>query len=134
MPPVSGVAMLLRVENPGSPGTYRTLAGQRNAKLNRSTDEADATSKDSSGWHEGLPVIRNWSIEADALLIEGDAAYGDLETAWQNNTRLNVRVVMPNAQTYTGLATITDFPIEGPHDDLATIAVTLVGSGALTKA
>jgi len=53
---VSGVTFLIQV-NTGtetSP-TWTAVGGQRGATLNRSVDEADVTSKDSLGWHEGLP-------------------------------------------------------------------------------
>jgi TP901-1 family phage major tail protein len=133
MPPKSGVTILLQVENAGVPGTYRTLGGQRGATLNRGTSTSDSTSKDSAGWEESLPKHRNWSINADALLLTDDLAYGDLKTAWRNGTQLNVRVEDSGA-TETGKATLTEFPLEAPHDDVATISITLQGSGALVSA
>ena len=132
----TGVSILVQVEDSGVPGTYRTLGGQRGATLNRGTGTADATNKTTSqGFEENLPTFRNWSIDADGLLVADDAAYQDLKDAWRNGTQVNVRVNDQEAgTTETGLATITDFPLEAPHDDMATISVTLQGSGPLTEA
>ena len=121
----------VQITNPGP--TYVLLGGQRNAKLNRSTDEADATSKDSAGWHEGLPVIRNWSIESDQLVLESDAAYLALEKAYLNKARVHIQAAMPSGSVYNGIGSLTDFPMEGPHDDLLSGSCTIMGSGALTK-
>lgn len=132
----TGVSILLQVEDQENPGTYRTLGGQRGATLNRSTSTADTTNKDSDpGWESNIPILNSWSIEADALLLTDDAAYADLKDAWRNRTQINVRVNDTEAgTTETGLATITDFPMEAPHDDMATVSITLQGTGALTEA
>lgn len=131
--PVSGLTFLLKIENSGSPGTYRTLGGQITTALNRQTSEADATTKDSAGWHEGQPVIREATVDAEAMLLEGDAAWGDLETAWMNNTQPKAQIVTPAGHTYTGTVTVTKIDITGPHDNLCKYTTALKYSGVLTK-
>lgn len=133
MPPVSGLNFKLAIENPASPGTYRTLLGQRTTGMPRSHDEADATSKDSSGWHEGIPVIKNWSMDVEGLYIDADPPWLDLETHFTNGTQPNVRITTPAGNTYTGKATIVDMSLDGPHDDVMTYSLSLRGSGVLTK-
>lgn len=134
MPAVSGVDFLVKV-NTGTEGApvWTAVAGQRGATLNMSTDEINVTSKDSGGWHEGLPAIRNWSIDFDALLIEDDAGLAALEDAFMNKTQVQVQVATPANHTYTGKATLTDFSYEAPYDGEATASGTLTGTGALTK-
>lgn len=135
MPAVTGVDFLIQV-NTGAEATptWTTVAGQRGATLNRETDEVDVTSKDSNGWYEGMPTIRNWSIEAEGLLVQDDTAYARLEQAYMNNEIVQVQLITPSGTKYTGKAYITDFPIEAPYDDAATYSVTLQGTGPLTKA
>lgn len=130
----SGVDFIVQV-NTGTPVSpvWTTVGGQRNATLNRSMDEEDRTTKDSSGWHEGEPSIRHWSIDFDALLLESDAGYAELEDAYNNKEKVHVRVRTPAGNTYTGYAILTDLTMEGPMEE-ATISGTLTGSGALTKA
>lgn len=133
MAKVLGVDILVKV-NTGTSGSpvYTAAGSQRGATLNRSTDEIDQTDKASDGCHEGVPSTTNWSIDADGLLIEDDNAYAALETAFDSKAQVLVQVATP-AHTYTGLATISDFPIEAPYDDNATYSVSLTGSGKLTK-
>lgn len=132
MPAVAGTDFKLSVDN-GS-GTYNDLAGQRSTTLNRGVDTGDSTSKDSNAWSEELPVIRNWSMDVEAVWIEGDTALVDLEDAYMNNNQISCRITTPGGTTYTGTCTVSDFTWEAPHDDIVTATITLNGSSALTKA
>lgn len=133
MPATTGANFLLYVENSGSPGTYRKLGGQRDTAMQRTVDEVNLTSKDSAGWHEGAPVIRNWGARATIVIDETDAAYGDLETAFTNLTKPNVRITTPAGNNYTGAATVTELSLDGPYNDAFICTVVLKGSGVLTK-
>ncbi len=129
----TGVDFIIQVEDPANSGTYITVAGQRGATLNRTLDLADVTSKDSDGWEENLPTIRHWSIDFDGVLVESDEAFAALEDAFNNATQVNVQMMTAAGNKYSGLATLTNFPIEAPYDAEATYSGTLQGSGALVK-
>ncbi len=129
MPPVSGSSYILKIYTGAS---YVAMAGQLTTAFNRGTTEADATSKDSGGWHTGDPMIREASVDVEGFLIEGDAAYGALETAWTNGTQPQAQVSTPAGHTYTGVCTVTKLNATGPHDNLVKIAVSVKFSGALT--
>lgn len=109
------------------------LGGQRNATLSRSTESMDATSKDSDGWEEKEIGLKNWSVDCDGLMVEDDAAFLALETAYMTNIKVDVEVAFKSGGKYTGKAIITDFPIEAPYDDLSTYSVSLEGDGKLEK-
>ena len=131
----SGLNFLLQIEDSGMAGTYVTLGGQRSTTMNRTTEEADATAKDTApGWFENVPTFRRWTFEAEGVTDETDAALGDLETAWLNNTQVNVRISTPASNTYTGAATVSDLSLDGAHDDVFSYSVSLAGTAALTKA
>ena len=133
MPAVTGVTCLIKVKT-GTTGTeadWVPVAGQRGATLNRGVDVADLTSKMSLGWHEGAPTIRNWSIDFDGLVIEDDEAYKLLEAAYMDGEILQVEVVTPAGNKYSGNAFLTDFPIDAPYDDAMTYTGTLQGTGPL---
>ncbi|MDK2986537.1 MAG: hypothetical protein PWQ96_2181 [Clostridia bacterium] len=132
-----GVDFVIKVqtgvdETTGDP-IFTIVGGQRGATLNRSAETIDITTKSSSGWRENEASIREWSIEADGLLIEDDTAYTELENCYMNGTKSLVELVTAAGNTYEGEALITDFPIEAPYDDAATYSVTLQGTGPLTK-
>lgn len=129
---VTGVAFLIKIFDSGT-SSFKTVAGQRSGKLTRAVKDADSTSKDSAGWDENLPTFRSWQIDFGSLLLETDTAFGDLETAYQNNAQIQVQVLTPAGHTYTGLATLTSLAIDGPHDNVAAISGTLKGTAALTK-
>lgn len=135
MAKVSGVSFLVKV-NTGTVATpvYTAVGGQRNATLSMGTDEIDLTDKASSNWHEGLPSVRNWSIEGDGLLVQDDAGLQELEDAFIGGEMLKVQLLTASGKTYTGDAILTDFSYEAPYDDAATASYTLTGSGALTPA
>ncbi|AOY76918.1 phage tail tube protein [Clostridium formicaceticum] len=111
----------------------KIIGGQRGATLNRGAETIDTTTKDSQGWQENEISFKNWSIDADGLLIEDDVAYGDLEEAFMSDEKVQVEFVSGTGNKYGGRAIITDFPIESPYDDNATYSVTFLGDGSLSK-
>ena len=134
MAKVAGVDVLVKLEDTSTPGTFVTLGGQSGATLNRSTNTIDATSKDANGWAENLAGVNSWSIDCEGFIVASDAAYSDLEDAWDGRTSVKVQVLMPSGKKYTGTAIITDFPNEFPQDGAATFSLSLTGTGALAKA
>lgn len=126
----TGIAFLLKFYNGV---TYDSLGGQRNATLNMNVSEVDTTSKDSSGWHEGLPSTRDWSIDFDALLLETDTAFGNLEDMYLNNTQLLIEFATAGGSTYAGNVTLSNITQDTPFDGEAVISGSLVGDGAMTK-
>jgi len=118
----------------GSPENGKVLAGQQSATLNRSAETIDATSKDTEGfWKESLPGFKEWSLDCDGAFVENDEAYEELETLYLNSENAKVYLEFPSGTKYSGEATITDFPIEAPFDDLVKYSLSLQGSGALTR-
>lgn len=133
--PTTGVDFLIYV-NTGtiaSP-TWVLVAGQRNGRLSRRTDEANLTSKDSKGWHRGKPSLLHWSIDFDGLIVEGDAGQDKLDEVWRNRQQVQVRMVTEAGTKHTGLATITDLSEAAPYDAEATMSGTLTGSQELVRA
>lgn len=130
MAKISGMKVKLFIKDAT---TGQVLAGQRNATLNRSAESIDATSKDTAGfWTESLQGFKSWSIDADGAFVESDVAYELLETAFLNSENVDVYLELPSGTKYEGNATITDFSLEAPYDDLVTYSISLQGSGALT--
>ena len=108
-----------------------TVAGQRGGKLNRSADTLDVTSKDSEGWKEHEYSFREWSIDADGLIVENDEGYKALDKAYFDLEKVKVKMVTQAGNKYEGLALLTDFPTDAPYNDSATYSVKLQGAGKL---
>jgi TP901-1 family phage major tail protein len=134
MAQVKGINFLVMV-NTGTDTTpvYTKVAGQRGATLNRSAETLETTSKDSDGFKEFETSFKEWSIEADGLLVDGDAGFEALEDSFMNGTKLKAQLQTSSGDKYEGMVIITDLPIEAPYDDMATYSVTLQGTGFLTK-
>lgn len=126
----SGQKFLLQVKTNGQ---FTKLAEQTSLKLPRLIIEAETTSKDSASWREGLQVMRRWATEVEGMYIEDDAPILTLESAYNNLSLVDIRVITPSFVVYDGTATVTDFNTVGPHDDIMRATARLTGSGILTK-
>lgn len=113
---------------------WKKVGGQQGAALDRSSDSADTTTKDSANWAEAELTIRHWSLDADGLLPTDDEGYDALEDAWMNNEKLLIKLTTANGKKFQGMALITSFPIDAPYDDMAKYSLTFQGSGPLTHA
>lgn len=129
-----GVNFLIFV-NTGTVATpvWTKVAGQKGGSFNRSADTLDLTSKDNYGWADADYGVKSWEISGDGILVEDDAGYLALETAFNNSDFVMVRWQTAAGAKYEGEAVITDFPVDAPYDDLATYSITLTGKGAPTK-
>lgn len=111
------------------------IAGQSDATLNRSTGYEETTSKDSGGWKDGIHGIKEWSIEADSLLVLAGAGIDHLDTAWLNDNLVDVRVLDSAGDAWEGVAILTDWPIDAmPTEGPVEVSATFEGVGALTLA
>lgn len=117
----------------GTP-SWQTLGGQRDAQLQRTVDEVNLTSKDSSGWHDGAPVIRNVRITAGHLAIESGAALQALDYVYTNQAKVHVQLATPAGNTYTGVGTLAQWNFDGPYTDGLTGSCEVMIAGVLTKA
>jgi TP901-1 family phage major tail protein len=117
----------------GETPIWTKIAGQRGGKLNRSSDTIDTTTKDSEGWKEADYGLKEWSIDADGLLTEDDTGYQKLEECFMSGTKVKIQLQTAAENKYSGMALITDFPIDAPYNDDATYSVKFQGNGALSK-
>ena len=101
--PVDGVDFLLYI-NTGTElaPVWSVLGGQRGATFKRQADEIDASSKTSKGWKDTIPGLRSWGIEADALVLEDDAAFDKLDNCYMNRNPVQVRYARKDGSKWEG--------------------------------
>jgi predicted secreted protein len=64
-----------------------------------------------------------------------DVGWQELESTWETDQKqAHIRLVTAAGVTYTGLATMTSFAVDEPHDGAVSCSVSFTGSGAITKA
>lgn len=127
----AAVFVFVNTGTEGSP-TWTKVGGQREATFDRGSAVIDVTDKDSGGNEEHLPGDRNWGISFGAFLIEDDAGWLEIETAYNAGTQKQYRFVTPGF-AYMGKATVESLPITGAKGDAGIVSFTLKGTGALTK-
>jgi TP901-1 family phage major tail protein len=111
-----------------SKGTGHTLSiGQ---------DVFEITSKDSNGWKEIKPGLRNWSISGEFRFAE-DATYGfdDLFAVLDGRTSVAIKFTSNTSQDdyYHGTAYLTSLEMSAEMEDAQGFSATFEGSGALTE-
>lgn len=112
--------------------TWTSIGGQRGLTLDRSSDEIDTSDKTSSGWKSFLQGLKEWTLEVEACIETSDSGRQTVESAYNNDTRLDIAVQLSGSNIYRGYANVTQFSLEGPYDDAWTGSITLKGDGALT--
>lgn len=128
MSKVKGLDLLISI---GTGEEKTVLGGQRNATLNRSAELIDVTDKLGDGWKENLSSFKEWSIDCDGLYVASDAAFLELEEAYEAGDAVDIELAQGVTIVYKGKAFITDFPLEAPYDDALTYSISLAGTAAL---
>lgn len=130
---IAGKDILLCIWN--TDGTdLLAISGQQGLTINRSADSIEITSKDTQGgWKSYLTGMKEWSIDNDGLYVPNDQSHRILSQAFENGDPVCVKVVDGKRKVgmFGGLAVVTDYPIEAPHDDAVTYSITLSGMGPL---
>lgn len=133
MAKVKGLNIYLKV-NTGTVAapTWTKVGGQKDATFDRGAATIDTTDKDSGGDEEHLPSTRNWSVSFDAFLIEDNAGFLEVETAYDEGTLKQFQIITP-AATYMGTASVESLSISAALGDVSVASFSLKGSAALAK-
>lgn len=114
-----------------------TIGAIRNWQLNVTEDMGDATSFDSSGWSEFLPVKKGWTFTCEAIYLSTGATkqQDELRSALNSGTRKYVALYASTAdQVYRGWAYVGGWDLGGNVNDIAIHNFSLTGDGALSEA
>lgn len=133
MAKIKGLNIYLKI-NTGTVGSpsWSKIGGQKDATFDRGAATIDTTDKDSGGDEEHLTSTRNWSISFDAFLIEDNAAFLEVEAAYDAGELKQYQVITPG-HTYMGLASVESLSITAALGDAGIASFSLKGSGALAK-
>ena len=113
------------VENP----KWGLVGGQRNSPLSMSGDEIDGSDKASGGWGESLQGTKSWSIEQEGVYKVNNEMLDALKYAFVNDIAVHIMRLDKYGNAVKGFANITEFSDDNPHDDVATVTMTLSGIG-----
>jgi predicted secreted protein len=117
----------------------KTIANETTCSIDLSTSMIETSSKDSGAWMTQIPGRKSWSLTSTIQLDYADGTsqytYDELLTAWIDQTELTVsfKTAAANDTTLTGKAYVASKPVTGGDQEIATVEVTLQGTGVLTK-
>ena len=133
MAKIKGLNIYLKV-NTGTEGSpsWSKIGGQKSATFDRGQATIDTTDKDSAGNEEHLASTRNWGFSFDAFLIEDNAAFLEVEAAYDAGTLKQFQFITPG-HIYMGKASIESLSIAADLGDAGIASFTLKGTGALAK-
>jgi TP901-1 family phage major tail protein len=125
----NGTAQILKMDN-------TQLAELTNVTMSMNQDVFETTSKESAGWKEIMPGLRDITYSAEGLadFVAANKDLTDIFTAYNNRTM--VQIIWTNLITgntsVTQSAYITSCEVSAPMEDVATYSIEFAGSGAPT--
>jgi TP901-1 family phage major tail protein len=109
------------------------IAVERGVTLNMSADAVDVSTKGDSGWSDMRAGTRSWSVDIDCVWHDTDSQLAAAWTAYSTGAVILVDVA-DGTNTFSGSAYVTSHNLEGSVEGESSLSLSLVGSGALTKA
>ena len=125
----NGTAQILKMD-----GTQ--LAELTNVTMSMNQDVFETTSKESAGWKEIMPGLRDITYSAEGLadFVAANKDLTDIFAAY--NSRTLVQIIWTNLTTgntsVTQSAYITSCEVSAPMEDVATYSIEFAGTGAPT--
>jgi predicted secreted protein len=95
----------------------------------------NATSHDSAGWEEQVPGNNAWKATLKACYVETDAQRTALRNALINKTSVSVEfdpIVSATHEKFTGTAYVAKYAHGAPNENVQTVDIEIIGTGALT--
>lgn len=114
--------------------TYVIVGESRDATLNISQNEIEATSFDSAGWSEYIPGLKEWTVDIEALYIPINAGQANLFDTLVEGEKIHIKL-LPKTGTgntgYQGEAFVSSWEINPTPDDAVAVSVSFRGTGEL---
>ena len=114
------------------------LMCQKSVTVTLNDSMIDATCKQSGGYSESLPGLRDFSFTADALVDfdEGATDIGITTLYASYNSRVPINIAIANPVIpqgyYIGLTYINSIEVNAPMEDVATYTVSFSGTYTIT--
>jgi TP901-1 family phage major tail protein len=111
--------------------SWQAATGQRGATFDETTDEIDASSKDSRA-KRVLPGRYGSTISMDGLYMPDEATYQAVQSAMRNGTFILVRIQEEGVDVEEANAIVTSLSRGAPDNDVATCDISLTIDGEWT--
>lgn len=120
-------------------GTQTLVAARRDLELTESTDTRETTTTQAGAWKTFRPGAQDWTASLSHLLLIDDAS-GETEAsqkalidAKRNRNIIAIQVQYPGGSKDEGDAIVEELTTSAGYDEMATVDVSLQGTGPLTR-
>ena len=107
------------------------IGGQKDCSLNRESETADVTTKESGMWSEEEITGLSWSVDLSGFVTTDYEKIDKLQEAWRNAEQVDVKYGKPGRYEQ-GKAIITSLSTNSAAKDKTTYSLSLKGYGPLT--
>lgn len=134
----AGREVLIKYDTNGVGGTgasWVTIGQQRGGGLGRSSETADATHKDDSGWASAVITRIGWSVSVDGAMNPSDTAWTNLLSDWASKSKVWIQIdqsAISGGTKREGQAIITTIDEDFPEGDIVAYTIELLGDGSLS--
>lgn len=126
-------ALYVQATDPTTPADLDEILGVlwenvKDVSMSGSSATADVSSRESAGFRETCSTLKDVSIEITAQYVSGDDELAAVESAWENNTTLDVTMLTAKEGLYQGIVgrfAVTAFGLDQPLEEGQTIPITL---------
>jgi predicted secreted protein len=134
MADIQGINCVVKVGDlAASAVSYAVLEGQTDATFDGSTNVADSTAKDNSGWQTGVATTRSGTVQVSGNLRTTRTEFEKLQTAWAGGTTHDCEIVFDaTGNGYQGDFYVTSLQISAATSDIVKYSLTLTPAAALT--
>ena len=107
------------------------IGGQKDCSLNRESETADVTTKESGMWSEEEITGLSWSVDLSGFVTTDYEKIDKLQEVWRNAEQVDVKYGKPGRYEQ-GKAIITSLSTNSAAKDKTTYSLSLKGYGPLT--
>jgi predicted secreted protein len=132
----AGRVVLIKVDDNdtgGGSATWKTVGQQRGGGQSRTSETADTTNKEDTGWPSAIVTRTPWGVSCDGALDPTDAAWIWMLARWEAKAKIWVQIYYTDigGDNKEGQAIITDLSSEFPESDVVSFTAEFQGDGAL---
>jgi predicted secreted protein len=113
---------------------YTAMGSEQGMTLSKSSSMIDIADKGDAGWPDGIMGARDWSISANGVYVDSDAAYLALDNSYLNQTTIMIKIKTMSGYQYTGTSICTSLSEDSKMNDVVKFSCTLKGASALVRA
>lgn len=108
----------------------KPLAAQQGVSFERTMSPIEITNKITGSWQEYIAGAKSWKLSCNGMYVLNSNSFQELESAFMNDTPIDVKL-SADGIVYTGVALITDFPLNATFDQKYKYSITLLGTGEI---